>query len=44
MQFDQYPVPSRWVQRFRQSAPVQSNFQEAAWQVPKRNVSVSIPN
>lgn len=34
MQFDQYPVPGRWIQRFRQSAAVQSNFQEAVWLIP----------
>ncbi len=32
--FDEYPVPAPWVQVFRQRAPVQSRFVEAAWHVP----------
>lgn len=32
--FDEYPVPPRWRPVFDESAPVQSNFRQAAWRVP----------
>jgi putative sugar O-methyltransferase len=32
--FDDYPVPARWQRSFRDVAPVQTTFIEAAWKVP----------
>ncbi|WP_028063237.1 putative sugar O-methyltransferase [Solirubrobacter soli] len=32
--FDDYPVPTRWQLSFRDVAPVQTTFIEAAWKVP----------
>jgi putative sugar O-methyltransferase len=34
VEFDRYPIPSRWRRKFAESAPVQSNFRQAAWDVP----------
>ena len=35
MRFDCHPVPPRWRQTFRETAPVQTGFIQAAWQVPE---------
>jgi hypothetical protein len=32
--FADYPIPGRWQRIFRHRAPVQTNFEEAAWAVP----------
>ncbi len=32
--FERYPVPSRWRRIFNEPAPVQTNFRQAAWEVP----------
>ncbi len=32
--FADYPIPPRWQRIFRHRAPVQTNFEEAAWAVP----------
>jgi hypothetical protein len=32
--FDDYPVPARWSLRYRGTAPVQTRFVEAAWDIP----------
>ena len=33
--FDEYPVPDRWSPLFKERAPVQTAFVQAAWGVPK---------
>ena len=33
MTFDDYPVPAGWQTTFRETAPVQTKFRQAAWQV-----------
>ncbi|MDQ4026152.1 MAG: putative sugar O-methyltransferase [Actinomycetota bacterium] len=35
MRFDHYPIPSRWIPLFNESAPVQTSFRQAAWDVPR---------
>jgi hypothetical protein len=32
--FDRYPIPGGWLSLFEESAPVQTNFRQAAWSVP----------
>lgn len=32
--FDDYPIPKRWVPVFKERAPVQTNFVQAAWRIP----------
>jgi hypothetical protein len=34
LRFEDYPIPDRWIQTFREPAPVQSRFLHAAWDVP----------
>ena len=34
LRFDAYPIPSRWVETFRERAPVQTRFVQAGWSVP----------
>lgn len=34
LRFDDYPVPARWELAFKESAPVQTSFRQAAWLVP----------
>ena len=34
--FDQYPIPERWALQFKERAPVQTNFAQAAWAVPAK--------
>jgi SAM-dependent methyltransferase len=34
MAFDKYPVPAHWTLLFKERAPVQTNFTQAAWAVP----------
>ena len=36
LRFAEYPVPARWQELFREPAPVQSTFTQAAWGVPAR--------
>jgi hypothetical protein len=33
--FDEYPIPGRWLQLFKERAPVQTAFVQAAWEVPQ---------
>jgi hypothetical protein len=33
MTFDDYPVPTSWTTKFRETAPVQTKFLQAAWRV-----------
>ena len=33
LDFDEYPIPSRWRLLFNEAAPVQTNFRQAAWQI-----------
>ena len=33
--FDRYPIPRHWVPLFKERAPVQTNFTQAAWVVPR---------
>ena len=32
--FEKYPIPERWTLEFKERAPVQTNFTQAAWVVP----------
>jgi hypothetical protein len=34
MRFDEYPVPPGWTPVFREVAPVQTTFEQAAWRLP----------
>lgn len=34
VEFERYPVPRRWRRIFDEPAPVQTNFRQAAWEVP----------
>lgn len=34
VRFDEYPVPQGWTPLFREVAPVQTTFEQAAWRVP----------
>ena len=34
LRFSDYPIPSRWRKLFDEPAPVQTRFQQAAWEVP----------
>ncbi len=33
--FDRYPIPGHWALQFKERAPVQTSFTEAAWAVPR---------
>jgi hypothetical protein len=33
--FDTYPIPESWALQFKERAPVQTSFTEAAWAVPR---------
>jgi putative sugar O-methyltransferase len=33
MRFTDYPIPSRWKLNFRERCPIQTNFEQAVWQV-----------
>jgi putative sugar O-methyltransferase len=35
MRFAEYPVPARWQKLFEEAAPVQTRFQQAAWEVAR---------
>jgi putative sugar O-methyltransferase len=34
LNFDHYPIPTQWRQRYRERAPVQTRFTQAAWSIP----------
>ena len=34
--FADYPIPENWIKLFEEPAPVQTNFQQAAWSIPAR--------
>ena len=35
MRFDDQPIPARWQPTFREVAPVQTSFLQAAWSIPR---------
>ena len=39
LRFDEYPIPAGWEAVYREPAPVQTNFAQAAWKVPGLDAS-----